>query len=261
MGDSGGSPAVGESGETIRFLGVAADPRLLEDDLDGIPDVAPRPSRAIATTEHDRLVSAGSLMTGATLIVGAVMLIYGVARLVFGNGGLSAVLLAAIGAVLVATHWGWVHVAEYAGLTIDERRTHVSDARGRGWLAELAPYPRFAVYTRVLDDASTVVERVLYQPVLTEAHTFTFVRRADAQVSYPADTPAHVIADEVETQRRSAARETSRQRELWEAADTAYVAALAGAEGDRQELAARRAAATALSEHLNASLRNPPLID
>ncbi len=250
-----------DSGETIHFLGVPADPRLLEENLDGIPDVPPRPSRAIATIEHDRLVSAGSLMTGATLVVGGAMLIYGLAQLVFGGGGLAAVLLVVIGAVLVATHWGWVHVAEYAGLTIDERRTRASDAQGRGWLADLAPYPRLGVHTRVLDDATTVVERVLYQPVLTDAHTFVFARRADTPVSYPADTPAHVIADEVETRRRSAQRETTRQRELWEAADTAYTAALAGAEDDRQELAARRAAATALSEHINASLRNPPLID
>ena len=61
--------------------------------------------------------------------------------------------------------------------------------------------------------------------------------------------------------RRQARLETDRLRELWEAASTAYAAALLDAEDDQQELAAQRAAATALSEHINASLLEPPLVE
>jgi hypothetical protein len=39
-------------------------------------------------------------------------------------------VLAVIGILLVATHWGWVHVAEYVGLTIDEHQRRASDERG-----------------------------------------------------------------------------------------------------------------------------------
>ena len=61
--------------------------------------------------------------------------------------------------------------------------------------------------------------------------------------------------------RRQARIETDRFRELWEAASTAYAAALPNAHDEQQRLAAQRAAAIALSEHINASLLEPPLID
>ena len=82
-----------------------------------------------------------------------------------------------------------------------------------------------------------------------------------AEETYAADTPAEVIATAVETTRRRARLETDRLRELWEAASTAYAATLADSDDDRQRLAAERAAATALSEHLNASLLEPPVIE
>ena len=47
----------------------------------------------------------------------------------------------------------------------------------------------------------------------------------------------------------------------WEAASSDYAAALLSADDDRQRLQAQRAAATALSEHINASLLEPPLVE
>jgi hypothetical protein len=79
--------------------------------------------------------------------------------------------------------------------------------------------------------------------------------------TFDADTPAHVIADRVETLRREARLETDRQSELWDAASSAYDAALLDADDDQQQLAARRAAAVALSQHINASLLQPPLVE
>jgi ABC-type microcin C transport system duplicated ATPase subunit YejF len=70
-----------------------------------------------------------------------------------------------------------------------------------------------------------------------------------------------VIADRVETLRREARLETDRQSELWDAASSAYDAALLDADDDQQQLAARRAAAVALSQHINASLLQPPLVE
>jgi hypothetical protein len=61
--------------------------------------------------------------------------------------------------------------------------------------------------------------------------------------------------------RRNARLDTDRLEELWEAASTAYAAALLGENDDREREAAERAAATALSEHINASLREPPLME
>jgi hypothetical protein len=61
--------------------------------------------------------------------------------------------------------------------------------------------------------------------------------------------------------RRQARLETDRLRELWEAASSAYEAALLSADDDQQRLAAQRAAAIALSDHINRSLLEPPLVE
>jgi AcrR family transcriptional regulator len=152
-------------------------------------------------------------------------------------------------------------VAEYLGQTIDERQRRAIDRRNREWLATIEPYPRLSVSTSVLDNASTRVMRVLHQPVLTGQHTFTFVRETDAEETFDARASAEVIASTVETMRRQARLETDRIRDLWETAATAYSAALSSAEDDQRQLAAERAAATALSDHINASLLKPPLVE
>lgn len=170
-------------------------------------------------------------------------------------------VLAALGILLVATHWGWVHVAEYVGLVIDERQRGDAEAREKDWLAAIEPYPRFSVSTTVLNDASTRVQRFRHEPVPVTPDTFSFVRRLDAEETYPADVPAEVIADAVETMRRQARLASDRLRGDWEAASSAYQAALLSADDDEQRLAAQRAAATALSEHINASLHKPPLVE
>jgi hypothetical protein len=245
----------------VAFLGVAADRRLLDEDLFNLPNADQHQEPAISTRKHDRLVAAGSVLTGVTLIGGAAMALYGGWQLLFNGGGAIAAVLAAIGILLAGTHWGWVHVAEYVGLTIDEHQRRATDERRRAWLARIQPYPRFSVTTSVLDDASTRVERVRHQPVLTAEHTFTFVRETDAEKTYDAHASAEVIATTVETMRREARLETDRLRELWEAASSAYAAVLSSALDDRHRLAAQRAAATALSEHINASLLEPPLVE
>ncbi len=245
----------------VQFLGVAADPRLLNEDLANLPAIEQRHDSVVVTHKHDRLVAAGSALTGTTLLVGAAMLLYGGATAVLGSGGTFSVVLAVIGALLAGTHWGWVHVAEYAGLTIDDRQRRVAAAGDRDWLRTIQPYPRFSVSTTVLNDASTQVKRFRHEPVLITPDTFTFVRHLDTDQRYDADTPAEVIATGVETMRRQARLDTDRLQGNWEAASSAYQAALQSAEDDQQRLTAQRAAATALSEHINASLLEPPLVE
>jgi hypothetical protein len=247
--------------EMVAFLGVDPDPGLLDGDRSALPSTEPSVEPAAPSHGHGRLVAAGSTLTGVTLIGGLALLIYGAAELVLNSGGAFDLAIAVIGLLLAATHWGWVHVAEYLGLTIDAREQRVTDARRRAWLTGIEPYPRYTVSTSVLDDASIRIERVLYRPVLTAAHTFTFVRETDAQTTYEAHTPAEVIAATVESMRRQARLETDRLHELWEVAATSYAARLADDADDEQRLDAERAAATALSEHINASLLEPPVIE
>jgi hypothetical protein len=255
MTDSGGQ-------DMVAFLGAAPDRRLLDEDIDNLPAAEQRHEPEIVSHGHHRLVAAGSFMTGASLLGGAALSLYGAWRLLFQSGGAVDVVLVVIGLVLVATHWGWVHVAEYVGITLDDRETRALSRRAGAWLASIEPYPRFSVTTSVLADASTRVERVLHRPVLTSGGTaFTFERETIGERVFGADASAEEIADSVETMRRQARLDTDRQRELWEAASSTYRARLLHAQDEEERLAAQRAAAAALSEHINESLREPPLVE
>jgi hypothetical protein len=245
----------------VAFLGVAADPRLLDEDRFNLPDAEQYRTPAVSAEGHGRLVAVGSALTGITLVGGVALALYGGWAAVFNGGGPIDAVLAVIGLLLAATHWGWVHVAEYLSLTLDERQQRARDEAGQRWLAGVQPYPRFSVSTGVLDDASTRVVRVLHQPVITTKHSFTFVRETDAETTFDADTSAEVIASTVETMRRRARLDTDRVRDLWDTTSTVYKAALMSADDDQQRLAAQQAAATALSEHINASLLEPPLVE
>lgn len=245
----------------LAFLGVAPDARLLDDDLTALPVAEQHREPPASTRRHERLVAAGSVLTGVSLLGGLALLLYAVERLVFGGGGVLDAVLAGLGLLLAATHWGWVHVAEYVGLTIDARQAHEIEAHQRQWLATIDPYPRFSVATSVGDDGTTRVQRFVHRPVLTERKTFTFVRESDVDHVHPVDAPAEVIATDVETMRRQARLQTDRMRALWDAASTAYSAALLSAHDDRERLAAHRAAALALSEHINASLLEAPVVE
>jgi hypothetical protein len=250
-----------DSQGTLAFLGVAADRRLLDEDLASLPATEQLDEPAPRSDQHVRLVAAGSVLTGVTLVGGAAMMLYGGGEILFGSGSLLDAVLGGVGVVLAGTHWGWVHVAEYIGISADERRQSALEQRKRDWLAGLQPYPRLSVSTSVLDDASTRIECLLHRPVLTSEQTFTFVRETQSEKTFDAHVGAGEIAATVETMRRQARRETDRMRGLWEAASAAYAAALLSARDDQQQLTARRAAATALSEHINASLLEPPVIE
>jgi hypothetical protein len=245
----------------LAFLGVAPDPRLLDDDLSNLPDAEQRREPPVSTQRQGRLVAAGSVLTGVSLIGGVALLLWAGWRLVFSGGGAFDAVLAAIGLVLAATHWGWVHLAEYAGLTIDAHQAHETEADQKQWLATIEPYPHFSVGTSVGVDGTTRVQRFLHRPVLTERNTFTFVRESDIEHLHGVDAPAEIIATDVETMRRQARLQTDRLRELWDAASTAYSAALLNAQEDQARLAAHRAAALALSEHINASLLEAPVVE
>jgi hypothetical protein len=247
--------------DMLAFLGVAPDPRLLDDDLSNLPDAEQYREPPVSTQGHERLVAGGSVLTGVSLIGGVALLLYAGVWLLFDSGGASAAVLAGIGLVLAVTHWGWVHLAEYAGLTIDARQAHEVEARRRRWLATIEPCPRFSIATSVDDDGTTRVQRFLHRPVLTDRNTFTFVREGDIDHVHRADAPAEAIAADVETMRRQARLQTDRMRELWDAASTAYSAALLSAHDDEERRAAQRAAALALSEHINASLLEAPLVE
>src|SRR5947209_311572 len=250
----------GSSGEgLLDFLGVPPDKALLAGDRENLPADERPPDEPPPSRPHDRLVHAGSALTAASLVGGAALVVYAAWRILSGHASAPAIALGVVGVLLVATHWGWVHVAEYVRLTLDAREDRRIEHSRQERLVSIAPYPRFSVTTNVLPDASLCVERILHRPVGTARGTFTFAREPVAERTFEPDASAAVIASEVERMRREARLDTDRVRAQWEAASSAYDAALFSADDERQRLAARHAAASALSEHINASLLEPPL--
>src|ERR1700712_5884642 len=100
----------GDGQGMVALLGVPADRRLLDEDLDSLPVAEQRREPAISTHEHDRLVAMGSILTGVTLIGGAALALYAGWLLLFQGGGAVAAVLCAIGVGLAGTPWGWGHV-------------------------------------------------------------------------------------------------------------------------------------------------------
>src|SRR5579859_1209323 len=73
---TGTQPMVDDSQGMVAFLGVPPDTRLLGQDLVKLPAAEQHGEPAGSSLEHDRLVAAGSLLTGITLVGGTAMLLF-----------------------------------------------------------------------------------------------------------------------------------------------------------------------------------------
>jgi hypothetical protein len=200
-------------------------------------------------------------MTALALIGGCALAVLGVV-LAIANG-ISGLAIAAIvvGVVLVATHWGWIHVAEVAANALSERAGHDWRSRRASWLSSIEPYSRWTVTSSVLDDGRIQIERRHYKPVRLTDRTFGFESEVVESEVHASDEPGAVIAERAETMRHQAALDTNEQEELWRVASDAYTAEL-GTHADAEERRrAEIAASKALSERLNEKLKEPPLIE
>jgi hypothetical protein len=199
-------------------------------------------------------------MTGATLVGGLALAILGLLEATL-SGGLLWWVVFVLGVVLAATHWGWVHVAELTGNRIEGRRNASLDERRRQWLLEIEPYPRWEVSTSADEDGSITIVTICHRPVTRGERNFTFVSEEVAREVHSPEEPAAAVAEHAEVLRRQAANETARAREDFETARDAYDEALMLRDDEQQRRAALRAASEALSERINAHLRDPPLTD
>jgi hypothetical protein len=236
------------------------DERLAEE-IVNLPAALGRPEAPAPSRTRGRLVGLGATLTGLTLIAGCLLIVVGLIDAVATGLGLPAVGAIALGFLLVATHWGWVHVAEATADAIDSRQAGEVLARRRQWLASIRPYPRYEVTTSVAEDGSISIVRTRFRPVPSGDRGFTFVREPDDVEVHSGDEAAATVAERAELLRRAAAVDTERERARFEVAADAYETALLHHEGEQQRVAARRAAADALSERINANLRDPPLIE
>jgi hypothetical protein len=243
------------------LLGRTAAPDLLGEQLPALPESVGRPIAIPPSRTRARLVGVGATMTGLTLVGGVALIVLGIV-LAFSSG-LDGVALAAIvaGAILVSTHWGWVHVAEFSANRVDARRNSEITTSRNHWLAAVEPYTRYEVMTHVEDDGSLTIATVRYRPVAAGESQFTFIREVLDPERHSDEEPAAVIAERAEHLRREAALMTERERERFQVAAEAYQKALIAGDDEQERLRARRAASEALSRQINTNLRDPPLTE
>jgi hypothetical protein len=240
------------------LAGCRADEALLDAEPEQLPADIGRPETMPPGRARARLVGVGVALTGGTLLGGIALAVLGVIELVSGSAGLGAAGLA-LGVAMVGTHWGWVHVAEATADGIERRREGELRTRRERWLAAVEPYARYEVSTRTAPDGSIEIVRVCHRPVRHGRGRFRFERTIDRRELHSADAPGAVVVERAEQLRREAALDTERERRRYEELHSAERAALLAAGDERDRQTARRAASAALSEQINANLREPPL--
>jgi hypothetical protein len=252
---------MGAEVDPLDLLGREPDERLLGEDLAQLPVSAGQPPQELPESPaRRRVVRAGATMTGATLIGGLALSLLGLVE-GLSAGGLAWWLVFVIGIVLVTTHWGWVHVAELTGNRIEAGRSASWRGARQQWLRGVEPYPRWEVGTTVAEDGSITILTVCHRPVVRPEGTYTFVREQVGREVHPADELAATVSERAELLRRQAAADTEEARERFETARHAYEQALLARDDEEQRRAALRAASEALSERINANLRDPPLVE
>jgi hypothetical protein len=243
------------------LVGREPDERLLSEDLDKLPETVGRPEALPPSRVRRRLVGAGATLTAASLVIGVALVVIGVIDALASGIDVLGVLAVVVGLLLIATHWGWVHIAEVSANALEGRSSAQVLERRRQWLAAIEPYTRFEVSTAVQDDGSIGIYSVRHRPIPAGADRFTFVREIVHQELHSPDEPAAAVTERAEGLRREAALATERERQRYDIAADAYRAALMGRADEEQRRLAQRAASEALSRQINTNLRDPPVVE
>ncbi len=250
--------ATTENGDDGDLTARTAGESLLEAPADVLPSDIARPPTPLTRHGHGWLTGTGVVLTVAALLVGIGLTVRGIVELAEGHAAIGAVTLL-VGLVIAGTHWGWVHVAEATANGLDGRRVAAQDGARRRWLEQIAPFDRYEVTTSVAQDGSIALERVHHRPLAADDGRFTFAREVEVVERHPAETAAAVVAERAELLRRDAARRTEESRALHASADDSRRLDRLRADVDAEDREAGAAASRALSERINAHLRDPPL--
>jgi hypothetical protein len=245
--------------EPAQLLGRTADAKLLADNGDSLPESMGRPPLFPVTRARTTLVGLGATLTGVTLIGGIALSVLGAIDGISGGFGALAWIAVILGVIMVSTHWGWVHVAEFSANVLEASRNSEIEQERFRWLHGLEPYTRFEVSTEVEADGSLILATVRHRPVPTTPGHFTFVRELVDPERHPDETPAAQIAERAEHLRRQAALMTEHERTKLQGALEAQQSVLLGEQNEEEQMRARRAASEALAQQIETNLRDPPL--
>lgn len=247
--------------DPAELVGRTADADLLADEGRSLPESMGRPPAIPMTRSGSAIVAVGATLTGVTLIGGIVVALGGIIDAITSGFGVVAWVALVLGVVMVSTHWGWVHVAEFSANAVHSRRNSEIEEQRFGWLRTLEPYARYEVGTEVEADGSLTISTITHRPVLTSPGHFTFVREVIDPETISDDKPAALIAERAEHRRREAALMTERERARYRAAAEGRERVLLGQQDEEEHLRARRAASEALAQQINTNLRDPPVTE
>jgi hypothetical protein len=249
--------AAASGGDSLELAGLIADEHLFSEAAP-LPAEIVRPPAPTASSQRRWIVGAGATLTGVTLIGGLALVVAGIVEMVssgFGGLGLAAAI---VGIVLIATHWGWVHVAEATATALEGHRDRAALQVRQHWLEAIEPYTRFEVSTEVGESGVITIVRRRHEPVPSGEGRFTFVTKTENAETHSADEPGANVAERAEALRRQAALDTERERRRYEAIVSARQTERLRSEQERRANDASRAESQALSERINANLRDPP---
>src|SRR5581483_1675511 len=191
--------------QSEQLLGRIADEHLVSEPS-ALPVAFARPAPMLPNSQRRRwIVGVGGLALIIAALVGIVA---------SGFGALEIAALA-VGLVLLATHWGWVHVAEFTAMTLDGRQERAALERTGRWLAAIEPYTRYEVSTDVGEDGAITMVRTRHRPMPSGEGKFTFVAEVEHSEVHSGDEPGAVVAERAESRRRQAALDTDRERQRW----------------------------------------------
>ena len=244
--------------ESEQLLGRIADERLLaEDSL--LPAALERPAPILPSNRRRWIVGVGATLTGVTLVGGIVLIVAAIVGIIASGFGALELAGLAVGAVLVATHWGWVHAAEFTAMTLEGRRERAALERSGRWLAAIEPYTRYEISTSVGEDGAITIVRRRHRPLPSGEGRFRFVADVEHSEIHSPDEPGAVVAERAEALRRQAALDTDRERQRWNEVVGELETEQMRREQEERLKEALRAESQALSERINANLRDPPL--
>lgn len=241
-----------------QLLGRIADEHLLSE-RSALPAALERPAPILPNQRRRWIVGVGATLTGVTLVGGIALIVSALVGIIASGFGALEIAALAIGIVLVATHWGWVHVAEFTAMTLEGRQERAALERSGRWLAAIEPYTRYEVSTHVGEDGAITIVRRRHRPMPSGEGRFTFVTEVEHSEVHSADEPGAVVAERAEALRRQAALDTERERQRWNGVVGELETEQMRREQEERLKEALRAESQALSERINENLRDPPL--
>lgn len=244
--------------EPEEFLGRIADERLLAEDS-ALPAMPARPAPMAPNQRRRLIVGVGATLTGVTLVGGIALIVAALVGIISSGFGALEIAALLVGLVLVATHWGWVHVAEFTAMVMEGRTERAAIERGGRWLAAIEPYTRYEISTHVGEDGAITIARTRHRPMPSGEGRFTFVTEVEHSEVHSPQEPGAVVAERAEALRRQAELDSARERQRWTEVVGERETEHLRREHEEQIKEALRAESQALSERINANLRDPPL--